>query len=492
MEASLFEKARYYWTDTKQVLKTLKLKREFDRNLQLYPEQITKLQELKFRRLIKHAVANSEFYREHYKGINIDTCSITDLPTLTKRKMMDNYDRLVTDKRLNRKDLTEYLKIPENASVNYKNDFVILNSSGTTGEKAIMGYHWEEFRNVFAVAMSRGSNDAANPLTLLKSIVYKPLKIANIMLINSHSASFVVTFRVCTVEDHPLMKNRFFSIFTPLDKLVEQLNEFQPHVIQIYPSSLNYLAYEQLEGRLRLRFDDSRCSIISISEPLSNKTREMVRKAFGIDVTNTYGACESIIMARECELHSGMHINSDLVIFEPVDENYKPVPPGKSSTRVLVTNLYTYAQPMIRYEVNDRVIMDDTGCTCGNRLPKIKAVEGRTEEILFISKPGGGYEPVHPYIFLVPALNMQGFKEYQIDQVERDKAVFRIVPEKPGTITPEDLVKIMEFNMEREGLAGRMTFEGEILDMIPRDQVSGKVIQIKSSIGRPKELVDKF
>ena len=197
-------------------------------------------------------------------------------------------------------------------------------------------------------------------------------------------------------------------------------------------------------------------------------------------------------MARECEQHSGMHINSDLVIFEPVDENYKPLAPGKSSNKVLVTNLYTYAQPMIRYEVNDRVIMDQNDCTCGNRLPKIKAVEGRTEEILFISKPGGGYEPVHPYIFLVPALNMQGFKEYQIDQVERDKAVFRIVPEKPGTITPEDLVKIMEFNMEREGLAGRMTFEGEVLDMIPKDPVSGKVIQIKSSVGRPKELVDKF
>jgi len=28
--------------------------------------------------------------------------------------------------------------------------------------------------------------------------------------------------------------------------------------------------------------------------------------------------------------------------------------------------------------------------------------------------------------------------------------------------------------------------------MIPKDPVSGKVIQIKSSIGRPKELVDKF
>ena len=492
METGLIEKMRIYLTDAKEVIKALKLKREFDKNHKLPPEQLERIRELKFRRLLRHAVANSEFYREYYKGINIDTCSITDLPTLTKRKMMDNYDKLVTDKRLNRKDLTEYLKIPENASINYKGDFVILNSSGTTGEKAIMGYHWEEFRNVFAVAMSRGSNDAANPLTLLKSIVHKPIKIANIMLINSHSASFVVTFRVCTVEDHPLLKNRFFSIFTPIDKLVEQLNAYQPHVIQIYPSSLNYLAYEQLEGNLKLKFDDPRSSIISISEPLSQKTRDLVKKAFGIDVNNTYGACESIIMARECEQHSGMHINSDLVIFEPVDENYKPLAPGKSSNKVLVTNLYTYAQPMIRYEVNDRVIMDQNDCTCGNRLPKIKAVEGRTEEILFISKPGGGYEPVHPYIFLVPALNMQGFKEYQIDQVERDKAVFRIVPEKPGTITPEDLVKIMEFNMEREGLAGRMTFEGEVLDMIPKDPVSGKVIQIKSSVGRPKELVDKF
>ena len=442
--------------------------------------------------MLKHAVAKSEFYREYYKGINIDTCSITDLPTLTKRQMMDNYDRLVTDKRLNRKDLTEYLKVPENASVNYKGEFVILNSSGTTGEKAIMGYHWEEFRNVFAVAMARGNNDAANPMTMIKSLIYNPIKIANIMLINSHSASFVCTFRVCTVEEHPLMQNKFFSIFMPIDKLVEKLNEYQPHILQIYPSALHYLAYEQLEGRLRLRFDDKRSSIISISEPLEDKTREMVKKAFGIDVTNTYGACESIILARECEVHSGMHVNNDLVILEPVDENYKPVKPGKSSNKILVTNLYSFAQPMIRYEINDRLVMDEKECICGSRLPLIKTVEGRTEEILYISKPGGGYEPVHPYIFVVPALNMQGFKEYQIEQIERDKAVFRVVPEKPGTITPEDLVKIMEFNMEREGLAGRITFEGEVLNMIPRDPVSGKVIQVKTRVGKPKELVDKF
>ena len=492
MEAGLIEKMRIYLTNAMEVIKTLNLKREFDNNHKLPPEKLERIRELKFRHILRHAVANSEFYGEYYKGINIDTCSITDLPTLTKRKMMDNYDRLVTDKRLNRKDLTEYLKTPENASINYKNDFVILNSSGTTGEKAIMGYHWEEFRKVFAVAMSRGSNNAINPLTLFKSIVYKPLKIANIMLIKSHSASFVFTYRVCTVEEHPLMKNRFFSIFTPIDKLVEQLNEFQPHVIQIYPSSLNYLAYEQLEGRLKLKFDDPRSSIISISEPLEDKTRELVKKAFGIHVTNTYGACESIIMACECESHMGMHINNDLIYFEPVDENYRPVEPGHPSNKILVTNLYTFAQPMIRYEINDRVTMKTDQCICGSRMPLSKCVEGRTEEILYISKPSGGFEPVHPYIFLVPVLNTQGIKEFQVEQIERDKVIFRVVPEKKGSITPSDLVEVMERNMEHEGFAGRLTFIGEIVDSIPRDKVSGKIVQVISRVGRPKELVDKI
>jgi phenylacetate-coenzyme A ligase PaaK-like adenylate-forming protein len=399
--------------------------------------------------------------------------------------MMDNYDELVTDKRLNRKDLAVYLSDPANASLNYKGEFVILNSSGTTGEKAIMGYHWSEFRNVFAAGMARGSGGASSGLSLIKSIIREPMRIANIMLINSHSASFVCSYRLCPVEDHPLMSNRFISVFTPVDELVKNLNTYKPHIIQSYSTVLNYLAYEQLEGRLNLKFDDDRCSIVSLSEPLEDKTRQLVKKAFGIDVTNTYGACESIIMARECEAHNGLHVNSDIIYYESVDENYCPVEPGQPSTKVLVTNLYTFAQPMIRYEINDRVTMETYQCSCGNRLPLIRCIEGRTEEILYISKPGGGYEPVHPYLFLSPVLNTQGIREFQVEQIERDKIIFRVVPDKNGPQTSEELVQIMEKSMEREGFAGRLTFIGEIVAMIPRDPVSGKIVQVKSKLGKP-------
>jgi phenylacetate-coenzyme A ligase PaaK-like adenylate-forming protein len=485
MKVGLKEKMLLYWGDTKSIAKTMMLKRELLKNQRMNPEELARIKEHKLRKMLRHAVGNSEFYRDYYKGIDIDTCRLNDLPTITKRQMMDNYDLLVTDKRLNRRDLAEYLADPENARLFYKNEFIILNSSGTTGEKAIMGYHAEEFRYVFAAGMARGDKGASNLGSILKILVSEPIRLANIMLINSHSASFICTFRLCPAEEYPLMKNKFISVFTPIDELVKILNDFQPHILQAYSTVFNYLAYEQLEGRLRLKFDDPRCSLVSLSEPLEEKTRDLVKQAFGINIINTYGACESIIIARECQAHTGLHINSDLIYYEPVDENYNPVEPGHQSNKVLVTNLYTFAQPMIRYEINDRVTLETDSCTCGSRLPMIRQIEGRTEEILYISKPSGGFEAVHPYLFLSPVLNTQGIKEFQVEQIERDKIIFRVVPDRDGPKTPQELVDIMERSMEREGFAGRLTFVGEIVDMIPRDKVSGKVVQVKSRLGKP-------
>lgn len=484
----IVEKVMPFVRDFQSVMSVLKLKRELVRHQRLTPHELSQVQDMKLRMILRHATRHSSFYRKIYQDIDIERCALTDLPVITKRMMMDNYDELVTDKRLNRTDLHTFLSRPENASKLYKDAFVILNSSGTTGEKAIMGYAWEEFKYVFAAAMARGSSSAGSGLNIAKSLLGKPLKIANIMLTNSHSASFICASMLSGVPDHPLMKIRFYSVFMPMDQLCETLNEFQPHIIQGYSTVISALAYEQLAGRLKLRFDDPRSQLISLSEPLPDKTRQITRKAFDRDIINTYGACESIIMARECEAHRGMHINSDLVIFEVVDEQNRPVPPGKTGTKVFVTNLYTKAQPMIRYVVHDRVCVDPEPCVCGNRLPLIRTVEGRTEEILFISKPGGGFEPVHPYLFLVPVLNTQGIKEFQVEQVERDRLIFRVVPERPGMFTPQDLVGIMEKNMEREGYAGRLAFTGEILKSIPRDPVSGKVVQVITKVGPPEGL----
>ncbi|MEA2102063.1 MAG: hypothetical protein U9P80_05760, partial [Thermodesulfobacteriota bacterium] len=427
------------WKDLVEIRNILGLKKEMERNQVMDPHALKALQDKRFRRILRYAVKNSPFYRDFYQGIDIENCSLQDLPVLQKRVMMDNYDRFVTDPRLKIKDLQAFLSDRSNAAKPFKDDFVVINSSGTSGEMGTMAYHWREFDHAFASAMARGNSF---PVTLRSLIGYffgERIRVGNVMMTNGHAASFITAKRISMDPDNRIMGNRFFSVFTPMDQLCEELNAFQPHVLQAYSTALIMLAHEQMQGRLKLRFDDPRSSIVALSEPVTDKMRQMCREAFGMEITNTYGSCESIVMARECEAHRGMHINADFVILEVVDDAYQPVAPGKTGTKLLVTNLYTYAQPIIRYELQDRVCLDPAPCTCGNNLPLIRSVDGRTDEIIWISRPGGGYEPIHPYIFFVPTLNNPGIREYQAEQVERDKVIFRIVPTKEGSMTDESV-----------------------------------------------------
>ncbi len=56
----------------------------------------------------------------------------------------------------------------------------------------------------------------------------------------------------------------------------------------------------------------------------------------------------------ECA-HGLFHVNSDWYILEPVDEDYRPVAPDVGSHTVLITNLANRVQPLIRYDLGDRV-----------------------------------------------------------------------------------------------------------------------------------------
>jgi phenylacetate-coenzyme A ligase PaaK-like adenylate-forming protein len=80
----------------------------------------------------------------------------------------------------------------------------------------------------------------------------------------------------------------------------------------------------------------------------------------------------------------------DWYLLEPVDEDYRPVPAGVTSHTVLVTNLANRVQPVIRYDLGDRVVLEAAPCPCGSALPVV-TVEGRTNDVLsFESTDGRG------------------------------------------------------------------------------------------------------
>ena len=74
-----------------------------------------------------------------------------------------------------------------------------------------------------------------------------------------------------------------------------------------------------------------------------------------------------------------MHIADDLVILEPADADGNVVPYGQPADRLLLTNLYNLAQPLIRYDLSDAVTISDEPCACGCAHRRITAVNGRID-----------------------------------------------------------------------------------------------------------------
>jgi phenylacetate-CoA ligase len=160
--------------------------------------------------------------------------------------------------------------------------------------------------------------------------------------------------------------------------MVRALNEYQPDILVMPPSAATRLADEQAAGRLTIRPR----TILSSAEVLTDAARARFRAAWGADLYDTYVMTETGLIGAECPQRGGIHISEDLVVIESVDERHQPVPHGTAGGKVLVTNLTNYAQPLIRYEVPDRITLSPDICRCGRPFATITRIDPRPE-------PGG-------------------------------------------------------------------------------------------------------
>jgi len=133
---------------------------------------------------------------------------------------------------------------------------------------------------------------------------------------------------------------------------------------------------------------------------------------WGAEIFETYGASESVFIARECGQH-GLHIYEDLNILEVVDEVDKPVPEGHPGYKVLLTRLYNNLQPLIRYELPDSLIVSTSPCPCGCTFSIIEKVAGKSDDISYFMDHSGRRIAVHPNIFREAVENIPGIRRYR-------------------------------------------------------------------------------
>jgi phenylacetate-CoA ligase len=275
---------------------------------------------------------------------------------------------------------------------------------------------------------------------------------------NGHFASQINTQRLARLQSWRASSIRSFSILQPIERLVDELNAFAPTVIATYPTAALVLAEQVQRGLLAVH------EVWTGGETLGQTARDHIVQAFGAELRNSYGASEFLAMGWECD-HGQMHLNTDWLLLEPVDEHQRPVPPGEVSHSVLLTNLANTVQPLIRYALGDRVQLKTAPCGCGSSLPTIE-VMGRHDDILRLRGSQG-----HPVALLPLALSTvmgeaAGVFDFQIVQRDDHTLVVRL-PEQ-GDAGEETLARCRRALMDFATAQGLVRIPGCSVNSVSR------------------------
>lgn len=339
------------------------------------PQRLARVQQRRLRDLVRHARTASPFYRHRYRDVPSRFGDITELPALDKPTLMANFDDWVTDPEVTLASLkADFLNHPECVGQLYLGRYLVMTTSGTTGEPAILLQDRLSWRVYNIVGRTR-PQPIVGRIDLV-ALARRGMRTAALFATGGHFGAAAIAERVRRIS--PLMadRTRVLSVLHPIDDLVAELNDFQPTLISGYPSILVLLAAEQRAGRLRI----APLHMICAGELFTPAMRESVTGAFGCPVTQGYAATEVPALALECTRGS-LHVNSDWYVLEPVDSDHRPVAPEVRSDTVLVTNLSNRVQPIIRYDLGDRVTLHARPCACASPLPVV-TVEGRTNDVL--------------------------------------------------------------------------------------------------------------
>ena len=136
-------------------------------------------------------------------------------------------------------------------------------------------------------------------------------------------------------------------------------------------------------------------------------------EVFGCPLVNSYGASEFLTLACECRC-GRLHLNSDWVILESVDEHGSEVPPDRPGARTLLTNLANHVQPLIRCDLGDRITFRSQACGCGSHLPVIE-VQGRSDDTLHLG-PASSAVSILPLALCTVLEDDAGVFDFQIVQ----------------------------------------------------------------------------
>lgn len=134
----------------------------------------------------------------------------------------------------------------------------------------------------------------------------------------------------------------------------------------------------------------------------------------GATIFNLYACNEAVALSFTCR-EDWLHIHEDWIVFEPVKAHYTPTLPGQLSHTVLLSTLYKGEQPILRYDLGDRVLRRSDPCPCGSPFMAIR-LQGRSAEVLTFTTDDAEPVAIVPLAFTTTVERTTGVELFQLVQ----------------------------------------------------------------------------
>ncbi len=184
---------------------------------------------------------------------------------------------------------------------------------------------------------------------------------------------------------HWLQRRTYFDSFDFDDEqkvaCCQAINRVKPYSLVGYTGNLVALAQfvRDNPGILKWRAE----ALVTAAEGLHPGQRELLEEYLVVEVFQSYGSREFMMIGMECWQHNGYNLVGTNLITEVVDDAGHPLPAGEVG-RIVITDLRNAANPFIRYEIGDLGVMEESGhrCPCKLPFPILRRVEGRIQEVI--------------------------------------------------------------------------------------------------------------
>ena len=333
----------------------------------------------KFRALARHAEARSPYYariiRRH--AIDLNSCVARDFPVLTKSLLMANFDEIVTDPRVTKLKVLEFLSRSNDPKERLFGDLTVMHTSGTSGEVGYFLYSRADYGRLRRAAMR--NREAFRGLLPRPRSRLRRVRLAFYGATGGHFAGVTGIASMQRGLGKWFIDARAFEVNAPLPEAVRAINEFQPDALWGYTTALKMLGDEQRAGRLRI----APKTLIATGETVTQADAEYLSGSFGGAVALSMYACTEHMMLGMSNADAGnLTLLDDNLIFEFYEDHS------------VITNLFNYTLPLIRYRMSD--ILRPISPPGAPRII-VEGLVGRSERMPLFVNASGGSDFISPH-----------------------------------------------------------------------------------------------